>query len=162
MRTVERSLGRSVWARSQRQLYWALGQMVAYTGLEFPRRPANQSRRERAVGMIGSRWIRPCTAIAAALAMAACGDSPTNPGAAPVVLTTRVDDAGTIFRSVFVELDGEGAVRVQYWSGDGPRFEVTESAMSRTHLVKLFRLRSASTYQYEVTPVGSDGASSCC
>jgi hypothetical protein len=107
--------------------------------------------------MIGSPWIRPCAAIAAAVAMAACGDSPTNPGAAPAVLTTRVDDAGAIARAVFVELDGPGAVRVQYWSDDGPRLEVTESGISPTHVVELFRLRSASTYQYEVTPVGSDG-----
>ena len=102
-------------------------------------------------------WIRSCTVVVVVMMASACGDSPTDTGAAPAVLTTRVEVAGPIFRSIQTELDGEGTVRVQYWSDEGPRLEITRAAESKTHLVDLYRLRSATTYQYEVIPVGSDG-----
>ena len=115
------------------------------------------------------------------LAIAACGDSVTEPvtdlgpdsvpdpvadsvpedSRFPNLKTIAVvDSLGPIFRSLDVELEFDGGVQVHYWAEGSPGFEVTHSDVATHHSVLLPRLRAETTYQYEIRAIGAFGVMS--
>lgn len=77
--------------------------------------------------------------------------------AASVTAVTVADAGSSIFRTMSVGLDGPSAVEVEYWTENAPRLRITSEADMSTHELFVPRLRAASLYSFEVTPISSTG-----
>ena len=97
------------------------------------------------------------------LVLAACNDESITAVAdttVPPALVTAatVTEAGSpIFRTLSVDLDGPGGVVVDYWTENASRLRITSEADTSTHELFIPRLRAASLYNFEVTPISSSG-----
>jgi hypothetical protein len=101
---------------------------------------------------------RSCLLLLAVAATAACRDSPTEPVEVPTIASVTLAAPPTaLVQALDVELDGEAGIEVEYWTAGGPRLRVSSSDAATAHDVSLYRLRAGSTYDFEVTPVASDG-----
>jgi hypothetical protein len=108
----------------------------------------------------GVVWSRrpPYLLLLAVVTAAACRDSPTEPVEIPAILSVTVGARPTaLVQSLDVSLDGDAGVEAEYWTAGGPRLRVSSSDAAATHDLSLYRLRAGSTYDFEVTPVASDG-----
>jgi hypothetical protein len=74
-----------------------------------------------------------------------------------VVSSTVLTEGAGIFRSLSVQLDREGTVVADYWSGNGERVQVGSSGRSTTHRLFLPRLRADREYAYDVRAVSMLG-----
>jgi hypothetical protein len=109
------------------------------------------------------RWPLRLLALAWVFAPAACDPSPTGSDGdpAPEVVATGVLQGGAgIFRTLTVQLDREGTLVADYWSGDGERLQVESRTAGVTHAIFLPRLRANREYQVDlraVSPAGDTG-----
>ena len=97
------------------------------------------------------------------LVLAACNDEPiTAPAdttvlAASVTAVTVTEAGSPIFRTLSVSLDGPSAVVVDYWTENTSRLRITSEADTSAHELFVPRLRAASLYNFEVTPISTSG-----
>lgn len=108
------------------------------------------------------RSILRSTALLAVLSSFACGDKTIVDPTVPVASVTdvAVADAGSpIFRRLSVGLDGPSAVVVEYWTENAPRLRINSEVNRSTHELFVPRLRAASVYNFEITPVSTSGDS---
>jgi hypothetical protein len=81
-------------------------------------------------------------------------DSPVRASTAPIVISTELIESSPLVRTLRVSLRVPSAVNIEYWTENGPRWQVG-SASAMTHAIPLARLRAGRTYYYRVltTPI---------
>lgn len=90
--------------------------------------------------------------------LAACDADPTSPGAPAFVSIEEPTPGVTVARNLTVELDRAGSVTVSYAAPGQPSLLLESVGPATEHAFDLVRLRSATTYEVEVTAVGTDGS----
>jgi hypothetical protein len=91
-----------------------------------------------------TRWL---TVLPLAL-LVACG---AGGDASVLIVSTRIDDLGPIFRRLEVTLSEPAGIEVEYWAATGPRLLVrTNAPGALTHQLPLPRLRERESYRYRV------------
>lgn len=97
------------------------------------------------------RWI----ALLLIAVLASCDDdAPTAPpDDEPPGVT--VESSGPIFWTLQVSLAAPAAIQADYWSSETPRLRVTSPVEATQHSLFLPRLRSGTTYEYEVQLLGA-------